>query len=196
MPNSRLNSHDEIGETPGVVVEDGDVAAGHVGDVDLVALLDQADQRAAHADDVVVGVRAEDQHGPALSVLPDSAGRVRADRGHHLVEDAPAQALRRAVLAQQLVQLVFAEVVVGELEQALADLEAQPDDGPADQRRRPVHRPTTHGRRTGVSCAGGGLVEQEGRVGVLLQEAGGRRRRSCPLRRPAARWGPCARRRP
>ena len=42
MPNSSLNSADEIGEAPGVVIEDGDVAAGHVGDVDLVPLLDQA----------------------------------------------------------------------------------------------------------------------------------------------------------
>jgi hypothetical protein len=41
-------------------VEDGDVARGLVGDVDLVPLLDEADERAAHADDVVVGVGRED----------------------------------------------------------------------------------------------------------------------------------------
>ena len=56
------------------------------------------------------------------TVCGSVAGRVRADGGHHLVEDAPAELLGRAVLAQQLVQLVLAEVVVGELEQALADL--------------------------------------------------------------------------
>ncbi len=38
---------DEIGVAPGVVVEDGDVAAGHVGDVDAVPLAHQADDRAA-----------------------------------------------------------------------------------------------------------------------------------------------------
>ena len=54
------------------------------------------------------------------TVFGSVPGRVRADRRHHLVEDAPAQPLGRAVLAQQLVQLVLAEVVVGELQQALA----------------------------------------------------------------------------
>ena len=61
MPKSSIELGHEIGEAPGVVIEDGDVAAGHVGDVDLVPLLDQADDRAAHADDVVVRMRAEDE---------------------------------------------------------------------------------------------------------------------------------------
>ena len=34
--------------------------------------------------------------------------------------------------------MVVAEILVGELEQGLADLQAQPDDGPADERRRPL----------------------------------------------------------
>ncbi len=51
----------EVGEADGVGVEDGDVPARLVGDVDLVPLVDQADQGAAHADHVVVGVGAEDQ---------------------------------------------------------------------------------------------------------------------------------------
>ena len=48
----------EIGEANGVGVEDGDVAAGLIGDVDFVALIDQANEGAAHADDVVIGMRA------------------------------------------------------------------------------------------------------------------------------------------
>ena len=40
---------DKIGEPQGVVVEDCYVAAGHVSDVDVMALLDQSNQRAAQA---------------------------------------------------------------------------------------------------------------------------------------------------
>ena len=103
------------------------------------------------------------------------AGGVRADRGHHLVEDAPAQLVGRAVLAQQFVQLVLAEVVVGQLQQALADLQAQPDDRPADQVRRPVDRADDPRHADRRQLAGGRLIEDERRVGVLLQEAGGDR---------------------
>ena len=120
------------------------------------------------------------RHGLRLGRRPGCVQIVR----HHLVEDAPAQRAGRAVLAQQFVQLVLAEVVVGELEQRLADLQAQPDDGPADQRRRPVDRadhPRPANRR---QLAGRRLVEQEGRVGVLLQEAGGDGVGDRPPRRP------------
>ena len=165
MPNSRLNSTDEIGETPGVVIEDGDVAAGHVGDVDVVPLLDQPDQRAAHADDVVVGMRAEDQ-APSCGVGAGRAG-VQMVR-HHLVEDAPAQHAGRAVLAQQFVKLVLAEIVVGELRAgALLDLQAQPDDRLADQRRRPVDRAdaSTAGERPS------GRRRPPGRAGTWRRDA-------------------------
>ncbi len=109
-------------------------------------------------------------------------GRVRADRVHHLVEDAAAQGVGGAVLAQQFVQLVLAEIVVGELEQGLVDLQAQPDDRPADQGRRPVDRPDEpRAGRPAVRSRGRWLIEQERRVGMLLQEAGGDRVGHRPL---------------
>ena len=45
--------------------------------------------------------------GPGLG-----AGGLGAERAHHLVENAASQALGRAVLAQEFVQLVLAEVVI------------------------------------------------------------------------------------
>ena len=63
---------DELGIAEGIVVEDAEVAADHVGDVDLVALLDEAGEGAAHADDVVVGVRGEDDDA---AFLPLPAGQ-------------------------------------------------------------------------------------------------------------------------
>ena len=64
---------DEIGEADRVVVEHGDVAGGLVGDVDLVALVDEADQRAAHGDHVVVRVGREDEHALGEDVVVSGA---------------------------------------------------------------------------------------------------------------------------
>ena len=50
---------EEVEIAPHVVVEHGDVAARHVGDDDLVLVLDELAQDAAHRDHVVVRVRRE-----------------------------------------------------------------------------------------------------------------------------------------
>ncbi len=100
---------DHVGDAAGVVIEDGDVAAGHVGDVDFVAIFDQANQRAAHADHVVVGMRAEADH--AAMVL---ARRVVFDRVHHPAKHAVGHLWRGAVMPQQLMQAMLAKIVVVE----------------------------------------------------------------------------------
>ena len=45
---------DKLGEANRIFIEDGDVAGGLIGDVDLVSLVDQSNQRAAHGNHVVV----------------------------------------------------------------------------------------------------------------------------------------------
>src|SRR5262249_14146944 len=93
----------EIGETPGIMVEDRDVAAGHVGDTDVMPLFDQADDRPAHANDVVGGVGTEYQNRLGLSLRSVGGalrtGRLRADSADHFVEDASAKAVGRPMLA-------------------------------------------------------------------------------------------------
>jgi hypothetical protein len=126
------------------VVEDCDVAVGHVGDGHGVVLIDQPDECPAHADDVIVGVRAEDEDGLGLG-----AGRVGANSFHHVIEDQPAEALGWAVLAEQLVQLMLTEVVVGKFQEGLADLLRQPDHRPANESRRPLHRADPPGAALG-----------------------------------------------
>ncbi len=69
---------DQVRDTLRVVVEDRDIAAGHVRDVNFVVIFDQSDQRATHADHVVVGVRTE-----ADDALRVSGGRMVFDRVHH-----------------------------------------------------------------------------------------------------------------
>ena len=81
------------------------------------------------------------------------------------------QLLRRAVMPQQLVQVVLAEVVVVELEQRLAGLFAEPEHGPLDQRVGPFDVAQHPGRGHAVSLLAGGRVEQQRGVGVLAQDS-------------------------
>ena len=58
----RVELGHELGEANRIVVEHGDVAGRLVGDVHFVALIHQADQRAAHRDHVIVRMRRKDEH--------------------------------------------------------------------------------------------------------------------------------------
>ena len=120
---------DQIGDASGVMIEDGDVAAGHVGDMHLVAVLDQPDQRASHADDVIVRVRAKADHSPRLF-----ARRMINDRSHELLKYLMRDFWGWAMMPQKLMQIVAAKVVVGQLEQRLAGLLAEPQNGSLDNR--------------------------------------------------------------
>ena len=73
MPNMPVVFGHQVGHAAGVVVEHGDVAAGHVGHVNFVLVFDQPDQRAAHADHVVVGMRAEADDPLAARCRPDDS---------------------------------------------------------------------------------------------------------------------------
>ena len=171
----------EVGEPPGVVVEDGDVAAGHVGDVDVVPLLDQADERAAHADDVVVGMRAEDEDA-CFGRSRRRAG-LRADRCAIISSNTRRPSRSAGPCSRSSSYSSCSRKSSSEsFSSPLLHLQAQPDDGPADQLRRPVDRPELPrpldggqlGRRRPAS-------RRNGRVGVLLQEAGGDRVGRRPL---------------
>jgi hypothetical protein len=94
----------------------------------LVPVIDQPNQRAPHADHVVVGVRAEADHPPLLL-----AGRVILDRLHQLLKHLVRDLRRRPMMPQELMQIVIAKILVGQLEQRFSRLLAQPDQCPLDQ---------------------------------------------------------------
>ena len=151
MPKQSVELGDEIGETPGVVIEHGDVAAGHVGDVHLVALLDQADERAAHADHVVVRVRAENEG--TFAGLPAPAGCVQS------VAIRSSKTRRPRMLAgpysrSSSYSSCSRKSSSVSLSRALFDLEAEPDDRLADEGGRPVDRADGPGRANGGQFAG------------------------------------------
>ena len=89
--------------------------------MDVVLVLDQSDQCPSHADDVIVGVRTKAQCGFAFL-----ARRMWFDGLHHPMKDLFGQLFRAALLPQQIVQVVVSEILVGEFQQRLAGLLAEP----------------------------------------------------------------------
>ena len=90
------------------------------------------------ADHVVVRVRAE-RRGPTSS--PSARPGTARCCPMPVVEHRLADLLGRPLLPQQLVQVVFAEVLVAELLEALVDGQRQVHHRPPDQLRGPVARP-------------------------------------------------------
>ena len=84
----------EVEVAPDVVVEDRDVAAGHVRDGDRVPVLDQLAEDAAHRDHVVVGMGREADDRAAAA-----AAWTAPDLGAERVEDQAVERARRAVRA-------------------------------------------------------------------------------------------------
>ena len=89
--------------------------------MDLMLVLDQTDQRSAHADDVIVWVGAKAQGGFGLFTC-----RVRIDGFHHPTEDFLGNLLGRTLFPQQFMQVIVSEILVGELQERLAGLLAEP----------------------------------------------------------------------
>ena len=151
-----------------IVIEDGQVAARHVGDGDVVAVGDQLVEDPAHGDDVVVGVgrEADDPLAPGqLGPAPDL--------GAQGIEDLAVQRPRRTVQRHQRRQPVLGVVMLGQLENGLAGLVREPGDRTDHQALGPLHRAEEPGSGLPGQCRGCRAVEVKRRVGVLLQKGGG-----------------------
>ena len=180
---------EEVEVAADVVVEHRHVAAGHVGDGDLVLVLDQLAQDAAHRDHVVVGMGREADH-PLVARQLGAAPDLGAQRVEHQAVERPG----RAVLRHQGGEPMLGVVVLGELEDRLPGLVGEPHDGAHGQRGRPLDaRPAARASPRGSArrprrgrgrtwCSGGAAGTSP-------------RPRSRPRpRRRAARSPPCARR--
>ncbi len=166
-----------------VRVEDRDRAGGLVGDVHLVALVDEAKERAAHRDDVVVGMRAEDEdplgEDPVAGAIdvagPLAIARLAAgpagDRRLQAAEDLEVDLVRAAAARKEVLQAVLVVVLFDELEDRPLALAREPDHRLADEGRVPGARSDAPRSLDALEFGRRGLVEQDGRVGVLLQEA-------------------------
>jgi len=150
------------------VIEDGDISAGHVGDVDILVVLDQADQRAAHADHIVIRMGAKAEH--RLDRI--AAGRVVLDRFHHPAENPLGDLVGTALVAQQGVEIVFAEILVIQLQQRLAGFVAQPQHRPLDQRIVPDDRPEEPWSGGPGKFRRRGAIDQHLGIAMVLERRG------------------------
>ena len=155
----------EVDMPVGRLVPDRDVAAGLVGHVHLVPLLTEADERAPHADHVVVGMGTKN-HDPLgelgrpgrLSAgysepprLARAARRPAGDRVLHSPEDIDVEVVGPALVGEQVLKAMLVVVLIDQLEDWLTKLERQPTHRLADERVGPfkpqrLERPDEPGR--------------------------------------------------
>ena len=137
------------------VVVHGHVARGFVSHVHVVTLLHEADERAAHRDHVVVGMRREDDHpfgegrrryGARRVVGVGLAARPARDGVLEVVEDVDVDLVVGVALFEQFAQRVFDVILIGEFQDGLLHHAAEPYHGLADEFRRPFAG-THHPRR-------------------------------------------------
>ena len=180
---------------PHHVVRDGAGAGDAVGDVDLVALLDEATEGAAHRDHVVVGMRRKNQH--ALGKHRGGGGAERAhgrvagfrlggipaagpagDRVLHLVKADEVGLIGRSMDAEEILQAGLVVVVVGEFQDGFRLELRKPEDGAAGHALVPsealvFERADQPRSAVAGESAGGGRVEDVERGGMFLEERGG-----------------------
>ena len=155
---------DEAEVTAHVLVEDGDGPVRHVGDGDVVLVLDEGVEHPAHRDHVVVGVRAEDEDA-LLARQPALVEHAAAE----VLEDGPAELVHAASGVDELVEVVAVEVALVEAEDGLAGLAREPDDGALGGLVVPLHAAHEPRRLLAREIAGGGAVHVERRVLVELE---------------------------
>ena len=185
----------------GRFIPHGDVAAGLVGDMHIVPLLAEADERAPHADHIVVGVRAEDHdplgkhfflhrdlsRGTTASCArpcrsqpprpPRLAAGPAGDRVLHGAEDGDVDVVGPPAGGEEVLQTVAVVILVGQLEDRLLQLQRQPDHSLADEGFGPLQPQRVEGSHQprGLEAGepgSGRPIEHKPGVGVLLQRTG------------------------
>ena len=178
----RIKMCHKVRETKRFAVEDRDVSRGLIGHVHFVSLIDQSDERSAHGDYVVIGMRAEDEDslredlvGRPIDITgPLSSGRLAAgpprDRALNRAEDLEIQIVDTPSLGEEFLQAVLVVILSLDFENCLGDSVGQPDHRFLDQLLRPNDWPHRPRRRQPRKRCGRPLVQIHGRVGVLLKE--------------------------
>ena len=167
---------DEIHKTDYLVVAYCDAPAGLVGDMYVMPLFDQAGKRAAHRDDIVVGVRRENKHvlGVGIGSLGTvgivgiglSAGPTR-DGMLQVVEDTDIAVVCRPVQGNQFAQSVVVVVAIGQLQYRFSGLLAEPYNCTTGQLVVPVAR--SNKPRVVDTCQTGGGTQVADDMGVVVQ---------------------------
>ena len=163
------------------VIVYGHIARGLVGHVHVVSLLDQAYERSAHRNHVVVRMRREyynplrerkRSHGAGAVVGIRLASRPAGNGVLEVVEDLDVNLVIRSLLFEQLAQRVVQIILVSEFQYRFSHLSAQPYHSLADHFLLPVaaaHKPRSRAARKQCRSVGVGV---EAYIFVALQQGG------------------------
>ena len=132
----------EVHETEHLFVADSDVTTGLISHVNLVFLLHQTLEGTTHGDDIIVGVRREDNHTllggfrTLRTVAVVSIGFSTGPSGDgvlQVVEDLDIHVVSRTINSQELAKTILVVILVGEFEDGFACVLAEPYDSGTDE---------------------------------------------------------------
>ena len=141
-----IEGMDKVDVADYFLVIDSNVSRGLISDMHVMSVLNESVEGSTHGYDVVIGVGREDDHSlgkwesslRTIAVVSIGlATRPSGDGILDIVEDLNIAVVCRAVLTQQVTQLVADVVLVGEVEESLAGLIAEPYESTANQLVRP-----------------------------------------------------------
>ena len=172
-----------------VVVEDGDVAARHVGDVDVVPLVVQGRTASRPS-------KSRRRPGCGLKTMifcRSVAAGLRANPAEQVVEHPLPDGFGRPAFAKQIVQPMLDEIAGSSLSSGFLILRLSQITARFSSRRIPADRADEPGRLDGRQLGGRRQVEGEGHVAVRLQKTGGDFFADRLFDAPGGRSAPCAR---
>ena len=116
IENSVVLGH-HVSNAMSIMIKNSDIATGHVGDVRLMSVVDKPDQGTTHTDDIVIGMRTETN-----DLFGIATPRMVLNGVHEPAENSMRYPLGGTMMTQQLMKIVFAEIVIVQFEQRLARL--------------------------------------------------------------------------
>ena len=146
-----------MGVTDRIRIEHGNIAGGLIRDMNFVSLIREADQRAAHGDDVIirVGRKYQNAFGKGGIARPIDVARPFAidrfstgpsgDGFRQASEYLDVDVVSRAMRGQKVLQSPFVVIFFGELEDGFPRPAREPDRGFIDRLAIPGNRPNNHG---------------------------------------------------
>jgi hypothetical protein len=165
-----IQAFEEVHVTAHVMIEHGDVAAGHVRHRHLVFILHKLAEDATHRNHVVVGVRRK-----ANDLLASRQLALAADLRAQRIEDEAVDGAGAAMARDQRCQLMFGVVVLCQLENGLVRLFRQPCHRAKLQRFGPVDFIDQPRRGNARQVGGRRIVHKKRGVRMPLQERRGHR---------------------
>ena len=130
----------KITKTDRIVIKNSDVPRGLVGDMNLMPLINQPNQRSPHRNYVIIGMGRKDQNPLRKNVIVGTrmiaglfqfvrlSSRPTSNRRVQMSKDFDIDFVSRTVVNQEFLQTLFVVVLVGQTQNRLTQLPREPND--------------------------------------------------------------------